>query len=59
MENTDQKHYICLGGCKGVALNPGVCQNEDCANYNHELVECNCDDQKHNDFESSMNKESK
>lgn len=45
-----EKHYICLGGCKGVSKNPGVCQAPDCVNHNHELVECACTDGKHNDF---------
>ncbi len=49
----DKKHYICLGGCKGVSENPGVCQSPDCKDHNHELVECNCTDGKHNDFKST------
>lgn len=49
----DKKHYICLGGCKGVSYNKGVCQAPTCANHNHELVECTCTDGKHNDFQPS------
>lgn len=45
-----EKHYICLGGCKGVSNNPGVCKAADCASHNHELIECNCTDEKHFDF---------
>ncbi len=45
-----EKHYICLGGCKGVSKNPGVCQAADCASHNHELIECNCTDGTHFDF---------
>lgn len=44
------KHYICLGGCRGVSDHPGVCQAPDCANHNHQLVECGCSDGRHNDF---------
>lgn len=49
--NTQEKHYICLGGCRGVSDTPGVCQAPDCDNHKHELVECNCTDGKHNDFQ--------
>lgn len=55
MEQLNQKHYICLGGCKGVSLYPGVCQAEDCANHNHNLVECNCTDDLHFDFKACVN----
>ena len=51
----NNKHYICLGGCKGVSENLGVCQTESCANHNHELVECPCVDSKHNDFKACVN----
>lgn len=44
------KHYVCLGGCRGVSENPGVCQAPDCNNHQHELVECNCSDSQHHDF---------
>lgn len=52
-----EKHYICLGGCKGVSKNPGVCQAPDCAKHNHELVECMCLDGKHHDFKQVESKE--
>ena len=45
-----EKHYICLGGCKGVSETPGVCQTLDCANHKHELVPCECADGRHCDF---------
>ena len=55
MENTATNsqtptHYICLGGCKGVSKVPGVCGASDCANHTHELVPCNCTDERHHDF---------
>ena len=40
-------HYICTGGCKGIADNPGVCQAQDCSKNNQSLKECNCTDNKH------------
>ncbi len=43
-------HYICLGGCKGVSKVPGVCGAPDCANHAHELVPCDCTDERHHDF---------
>jgi 4a-hydroxytetrahydrobiopterin dehydratase len=43
-------HYICLGGCKGVSKVPGVCGAPDCANHRHELVTCECTNEKHHDF---------
>ncbi len=49
-ETKQEKHYICKGGCRGVSPVPGACQAPDCANHNHELVECNCTDGLHNDF---------
>ena len=51
MYNKDmEKHYICLGGCRGVSEHPGVCQAPDCEKHSHELVECTCTDGLHNDF---------
>ena len=50
-ENKQQQHYICLGGCKGVAINEGACTDENCANYQQGLVECNCEDESHNNFQ--------
>ncbi len=45
-----EKHYICLGGCKGVSEHPGVCEAPDCAKHKHDLVECKCMDGNHNNF---------
>ena len=45
-----EKHYICLGGCKGISNVPGVCGAEDCVDHNHDLKECHCTDGNHNDF---------
>ncbi|MDQ3076207.1 MAG: hypothetical protein M3Q34_03710 [bacterium] len=50
-----QKHYICLGGCKGVSEHPGLCQSPDCMNHKHDLVECKCVDGNHNDFKKIEN----
>jgi len=47
----NQKHYVCLGGCKGVSDKPGVCQAPDCAHHQHELVECDCTDGQHHNFD--------
>lgn len=49
-EENKEKHYICLGGCRGVSKVPGVCGAPDCALHNHDLVECICIDGLHNDF---------
>ena len=52
-EKKQPKHYICLGGCRGVSKTPGVCQTPDCVNHNHQLVECYCSDGLHNNFKSN------
>lgn len=49
------QHYICLGGCKGVSENPGICQASGCENHNQELVECPCSDGSHSDFKACLN----
>lgn len=41
------KHYICTGGCQGVAEKPGTCQTEGCLKHKHPLTECGCKDGKH------------
>ncbi len=48
--NKTSAHYICLGGCKGVSQLPGVCAAPDCANHEHELVHCDCSNERHHDF---------
>lgn len=40
-------HYVCTGGCGGVSDKPGVCQAKTCPLHQHQLVECNCTDNKH------------
>jgi len=40
-------HYVCTGGCGGVAEDAGVCQAGGCAKQNQPLTECNCEDEKH------------
>ena len=40
-------HFICTGGCGGVAKAPGMCKAEDCPFYAEELQECHCEDGKH------------
>lgn len=47
-------HYICTGGCQGVAQQPGTCQAEDCPKHEHPLVECNCTDGKHAEVYSNF-----
>lgn len=42
-----EKHYICTGGCQGVSDKLGVCQAEDCPDYQKPLKECNCEDGLH------------
>lgn len=41
------KHYICKGGCGGVAEEAGVCQADGCASQYELLEECDCEDGKH------------
>lgn len=40
-------HYICRGGCKGVAEVPGTCQATECLSHGKPLEPCNCRDGKH------------
>ena len=40
-------HYICTGGCKGQADQPGTCQNITCPKHSTPLTECDCTDGKH------------
>ncbi len=59
MENTSTNsktptHYICLGGCNGVSKVPGVCGATDCANHTHELVPCDCTNERHYDFKIAI-----
>lgn len=40
-------HYICTGDCEGVSDKPGVCQAADCIKHGESLMECHCEDGKH------------
>ncbi|MBT5468658.1 hypothetical protein HOK40_03135 [Candidatus Peregrinibacteria bacterium] len=40
-------HFICKGGCNGVADTPGTCQASDCADFEKDLIECSCEDGNH------------
>ncbi len=40
-------HYVCIGGCQGVAEEKGVCQAPNCKDYHKDLKECDCEDGKH------------
>ena len=51
-------HYICMGGCKGVADTPGTCQAEDCPKHDQSLIECSCEDGKHGWNEDSETEKS-
>lgn len=43
-------HYICTGGCGGVADKLGVCQAATCPMHDKALAPCECTDGKHNVF---------
>lgn len=40
-------HFICTGGCNGVAETPGICQAEDCPKHGEALIPCDCTDGEH------------
>jgi len=40
-------HYVCTGGCGGVATEPGVCQTNGCPKHQHPLIICHCEDGLH------------
>lgn len=40
-------HYICTGGCGGVAEHEGVCQAATCPLHGNPLAPCDCIDGKH------------
>jgi hypothetical protein len=42
-------HYVCIGGCHGVAQAPGACETEDCPRFEESLEECNCEDGQHDE----------
>ncbi len=43
------KHYVCVGECRGVSNVPKTCGALGCHKYGHPLVECECEDRKHNE----------
>ena len=43
-----EEHFVCTGGCKGVSLKPGTCQEKSCPNYGHPLEYCDCGKPEHN-----------
>ena len=51
------KHFVCRGGCQGVADKEGNCQTLDCKNFGMPLVECTCEDGTHGLEESSQDSE--
>src|SRR3989344_7516952 len=40
-------HYVCTGGCGGVAETPMSCQMVSCPKHQEPLIECACEDGKH------------
>jgi len=41
------EHFICTGGCGGVASEAGVCGAETCPKHGVALESCSCADGKH------------
>ncbi len=52
-----ETHYICTGGCGGVADKPGVCQAQDCPDHQKPLKECRCEDGLHRDVKEQESDE--
>ena len=50
-----EKHYVCLGGCKGVSNVLGTCNSLNCLKHAHELTLCECTDGLHNNFKLTKN----
>ena len=40
-------HFVCKGGCNGLAPDAGSCQMPTCAKYNQPLESCGCIDGLH------------
>lgn len=40
-------HFICAGGCGGVAPDAGSCQVSTCSKFNQPLTPCGCTDGLH------------
>ncbi len=45
MEN--KSHYVCVGDCKHVSEEPGICQADFCNKKGEELKICGCEDGAH------------
>jgi hypothetical protein len=43
-------HYVCIGTCHGLALEPGLCVEEDCTKQGEDLIECDCTDGAHDEL---------
>ncbi len=46
-------HFVCTGGCQGVADEPGVCQAENCKKYHNDLQPCSCENGNHDSIISA------
>lgn len=46
-EQTQEKHYVCTGSCRGVSSEPKVCESETCTKHGQPLTECDCADGHH------------
>jgi hypothetical protein len=42
-----REHYVCMGECKGMAVEPGVCQAHVCSKKGEPLTPCTCEDGVH------------
>lgn len=40
-------HFVCTGGCKFTAVNPGKCPSLGCPRARNPLTECSCHNGKH------------
>ena len=40
-------HYICKGGCKGESEKSVACGGKSCRDYQKSMIECECEDKKH------------
>lgn len=45
-------HYVCPE-CGGVADHPKVCETPGCSREGHELVECHCTDNEHQEVKDA------
>lgn len=40
-------HFVCTGGCGGVAPQEGTCMAETCLKHGQPLLACACEDNQH------------